>query len=127
MIYEVAYIILCVVLAYINYRVIIADKKVWHWLNGVVHLACWCTTYWFTKNWLLVAAMPFIGRLFFDTVLNLMRGLPLDYVSSWVKKGDRRSSWLDRIEWKIFHNGLLPKMVYLLIIAALNIILWTRN
>jgi hypothetical protein len=121
MIWEFIYIVLCIVLAFINWKVIEADKRVYHGLNGVFHLVCWVAFYLITRNIILTAALPFIARLFFDVMLNCFRGLPLDYVSSWVKNNNPRASKTDRLEWQIFKDGLAPKAIYLVIIIALNV------
>lgn len=120
MIYELVYIFVCTLLAYINYRVIVADKQVYHWLNGLVHLVCWATVYLLTHNWILMIALPFIARLFFDTMLNLFRGLPLDYVPK------KPKSVIDKLEKSVFdNNGVLPRAIYLVVIIVLNFLLWT--
>lgn len=122
MIYQLIYLAFCLILAFINYRVIKANKRVYHGINGVLHLACWITVFLITKNILITATLPFIGRLFFDTALNKMRGLPLNYVSDWVKTNNPRASKTDRLEWQIFKSGLLPKVIYLIVIIVLNVI-----
>jgi hypothetical protein len=115
MIYELIYLFICTALAYINYRVIIADKRVYHALNGLVHIACWVAVYLITKNFVLVAILPFIARLFFDVMLNLMRGLPINYVPKNPK------SIADKVEKKVFGmDGLTPKAIYFIIIVVLN-------
>jgi hypothetical protein len=118
MIYEASYLLFCIALAYINYRVIAADLRVYHALNGVAHLICWIVCYLLTKNIWLVLTLPFIGRLFFDTMLNLLRGLPVDYVPKNPK------SIVDKTEKKVFgNNGILPKLIYLAIIIGLNFLI----
>jgi hypothetical protein len=115
MIYELIYLFVCIALAYVNYRIIIADKRVYHALNGLVHIACWITVYLITRNWVLVAILPFIARLFFDVMLNLMRGLPINYVPKNPK------SIADKVEKQVFgQDGLTPKAIYLAIIIILN-------
>jgi hypothetical protein len=127
---EIIYIIFCLALAYWNYRQIARDKVINHDNNGLMHIVCWIIinlvfylspAYKDSPTWLLSIALPFIGRLFFDSSLSLMRGLPLDYVSKTPK------SIIDKFEKSIFGmNGLLPKLIYLVIIIALNIIYYAR-
>jgi hypothetical protein len=58
----------------------------------------------------------------FDTSLNSLRGLPLDYVAQ------KPKSIIDQIEKKVFgKNGILPKMVYLLIAITFTIISYAVN
>lgn len=122
MIYELIYIFICAALAYVNYLVIIADKRVYHGLNGLLHLACWITVFLLTRNWILVAILPFVARLFFDVMLNLMRGLPINYVPKYPK------SIADKVEKKIFGlDGLTPKAIYLIVIITLNIIYYANR
>lgn len=119
---QLIYILICVAMAYVNYQRIIKDKRVYHGINAVIHLACWLGVWLYSHEWILVLMMPFIGRLFFDTMLNLMRGKPLDYVTLTPKsKVDQAEKWLFK------DDGLLPKALYLFIIIVLNIIYYERN
>lgn len=116
------YIVFCIGFAYINYKVIKANKRVYHGLNGMLHLAVWIAVFFTMKSLLLTLSLPFVARVFFDTSLNLWRGLPLDYVPKNPK------SRADKIEKEIFgNNGLLPKIIWLLIITALLIIYHGQN
>jgi hypothetical protein len=78
----------------------------------------------FTHEWLLLLAMPFVGRLFFDTALNLFRHKGLFYVSPDAKAPHpvKGASVLDWYEWHLFKSGLWPKVVYLIILIILLII-----
>lgn len=119
---QLYYIIFCLGLAYINYRAIDANKRVYHAINGILHLAFWGVTIYVTKSWFPVVALPFLGRLCFDTALNIMRGLPIGYVSS------KPKAIMDKMEKGLFgNNGVLPKILYLIIVAALNIIYYATN
>lgn len=123
MIYQIAYVLFCIFLAYHNGKLIKKDKSINHKLNGILHLVCWVAIYLLSKSVVLLIIMPFLGRLFFDTALCLFRGLRWDYVSPWVKQGRPQSSVTDRIEWKIFKSGKWPKIVYAVIVIALNFFL----
>lgn len=109
------YIVFCLILAYINKRRIAYDKRIHHGINGLLHAVFWIAVLIITKSWFPACVLPFIGRLFFDAALNLMRGLPLDYVAKNPK------SIIDKFEKSIFGNdGILPKILYLAIIITLN-------
>lgn len=117
MIIEGIYIIFCLILAYVNKRLIAYDKRVKHGWNGFLHAVFWIAVLWTSNNWFPASVLPFIGRLFFDAGLNLMRGLPLDYVAK------KPRSLIDKIEKAVFGNdGILPKVIYLIIIIVLNIL-----
>jgi hypothetical protein len=62
-------------------------------------VAFWVVVVIITRSWFPVAVLPFEGRLFFDTGLNIMRGLPVDYVSRTPK------SYVDRFEKISLWNG----------------------
>jgi hypothetical protein len=116
-----AYIAFCIGLAWLNAELIKVGKRIYHALNGVAHLACWLVIFLVTKEWVLLAALPFIGRVFFDSALNMMRGLPLDYVAKNPK------SIIDKAEKGLFGNdGLLPKCIYLFISITLIIVYATH-
>ena len=115
-VYELLYVVFCIILSNINAHLIKDGKKIYHWLNGLIHLVAafifgWL--YW----WPGVIIILCNSRLFFDTLLNIFRGLPIDYVPL------KASAITDKIEKKIFGmNGILPKVIYLAISIALNII-----
>lgn len=116
MAYEIAYIVFCLLLAYYNAMRIKNDKRVYHGINAALHIICWAVIYLLTKNWFVISALPFIGRLFFDTSLNLMRGLSISYAPLNPK------SWIDIAEERVFRfNEVLPKIVYLITIIILNV------
>lgn len=116
------YIIFCIILAYINYRLIINDRRIYHALNGLAHLAFWIIVHLTMGSWPLTLAMPFIARLFFDVALNLFRGLPLDYVPRNPK------SIADKVEKAVFGSaGFTPKLIWLIIIVALITIYYVRD
>jgi hypothetical protein len=106
------------------YHLAYAEKGLHNW---ELHITCWLigtAVLCITKEWILIPAFPFVGRLFFDTALNLMRGLPLGYVSEHAKAKEyvEGSSKIDWREYHIFRSGITPKIVYLLIIISLIII-----
>lgn len=118
----VLYIIFCIILAYINYRVIISERRVYHALNGLAHLAFWVIVFFTMESLILTLAFPFIARLFFDVALNLFRGLPLDYVPRNPK------SIADKVEKAVFGPvGFTPKLIWLIVIVGLITIYYGRN
>jgi hypothetical protein len=117
MVIEGIYIVFCLLLAYANQRRISYDLVIYHGINGLCHVIFWGVVLLITKSWFPACVLPFLGRLFFDAGLNVMRHLPLDYVARNPK------SWIDRIEKSIFGNdGILPKLIYLIIIIGLNVL-----
>jgi hypothetical protein len=122
MIIEGIYIVFCLLLALYNKRRIAYDKHINHGLNGALHIIFLAVAVIITKSWFPVAALPFIGRVFFDGSLNLMRHLPLGYVSS------KPKSIIDKGEKSVFgNNGVLPKVIWLAIAISLNIIFYARH
>jgi hypothetical protein len=122
MLWVLPYIVFCFLLAVLNANVIAKGKRVYHALNGLAHALVWLACWYFTRDWWLVAALPFIGRVVFDTSLNSLRGLPLDYVAQ------KPKSIIDQIEKKVFgKNGILPKVIYLLIATTLIIISYATH
>lgn len=114
---QLIYIAFCLALAWYNYRRILFDKRIYHGINGALHLAFWGVVVIITKSWFPVVVLPFLGRVFFDAALNAMRRLPLNYVAKNPK------SIVDKVEKSVFGNdGILPKVVYLGLAIALNII-----
>lgn len=115
------YIIFCLLLAYYNKRRISYDLRIYHGLNALLHVIAWGVVFFFTRSWFPLAVLPFEGRIFFDTALNVMRRLPLDYVAKNPK------SIIDQGEKKLFGNdGILPKVIYAIIIIVLNIVFYGR-
>lgn len=113
MIYPLLYIAVCIALAAYNADLIKEGKRIYHALNGAIHLTAAILIGYFT-NWQYGLAVLFIARLFFDVSLSLMRGLSIDYISPNPK------SIVDKIEKKLFkNNGIIPKILYAFIIVIL--------
>jgi hypothetical protein len=126
-----AYTVFVIWLAYWDASRIKADKPVDHQRNGMLH-GCWFSlmlfvTLW-TKAWLLLLCMPFIGRVVFDVALNLFRGKPWDYVTPWLHDPKHYDSvaFFDRIEYRVFKSGAWPKVLYSAIILTLIIIHYAK-
>lgn len=119
MIGTAAYIIFCLLLAKYNHRRIRKDKRIYHGLNGCAHFIFWTGFYLATKDWLLLIAFPLIGRLFFDTALNVFRmgWRNIGYVAKNPK------SIIDKGEKFAFKkDGITPKIIYLTLIITLHLI-----
>lgn len=122
MIVEGIYIVFCLLLAWINKRRIVYDLVIYHGINGLLHALFWGITLYYTRSWFPACVLPFIGRLFFDAALSVMRGLPVDYVARNPK------SIIDKFEKSIFNgDGLLPKILYLTIIITLNTVYYVNK
>ena len=113
MIWLLLYAIACIGLAAYNNDLIRDGKRIYHAINGAIHLTAAILIGYFT-NWQYGLAVLFIARLVFDTSLNLFRGLGIGYVSP------KPKSIVDRIEkWAFKNNGIVPKILYAFIIVIL--------
>lgn len=113
MIYLISYACFCIALAWYNSYLINKDKRIYHGVNGALHLLA-AAAGWYFFSWQIGLAILPMARAVFDTSLNLFRGLSIDYVPSNPK------SIVDKLEKKLFkNNGLVPKILYLLIVIVL--------
>lgn len=118
MIYPLLYIPFCIAFAYLNAILIKKGKRIYHALNGLLHLTVAFLIGYFT-HWQYGLATLCITRLFFDIPLNLFRGLPIDYVSP------KPKSIVDRAEkWVFKTDGFTPKVIYL--IGAVFLFVWVQ-
>jgi len=116
MIYLIAYAVFCIAFAWLNSYLIKKNKRIYHGINGAIHLLA-AAAGWYFLGWTIGVAVLFVARLFFDVSLNLFRGKAIDYVSPSPK------SIVDKIEKKIFRiDGISPKILYLFIIIVLILI-----
>jgi hypothetical protein len=148
---QIIYGLLCILLAYINHRIILKDIRILHGLNGIFHVVFFLYFYFFVNHYLGITLLV-IGRLVFDTSLNLFRKRGIGYVA------ENPKSIIDKIEkivfttiqaiYLLFKNrkqsllegyeinsigkyspsksytfivGILPKIIYLITIIVLNI------
>ena len=121
----ILYIPFCVFFAWLNAKWIAEGKRIYHGINGSIHLFAAIIIGYSTK-WQYGLAVLFITRLFFDMSLNIFRKLPVDYISPEVKayKNFWKAIWkgkvVDYVEYKLFgNNGYLPKIIYAMIIVIL--------
>lgn len=61
---------------------ILDGRRIYHGLNGLVHVAILIPVYYYTKDLFFVIGLLSLRRIVFDTALNLFRGLRFDYISS---------------------------------------------
>lgn len=114
MIIEVIYIMICLLLAMINKDQISENKRINHALQGALHLGVGliCGV---LVNWLMLPLILLTARIFFTSALNLMRDLPLDYVTP------EPEALTDKVEQKIFgKNGKLPLIIYFVLYVLGN-------
>ena len=129
MIWLLLYIIPCLLLAWYNAKLIKKGKKILHFWNGLMHFSTAVAATIWLKDWRVPVIIWLLAKTVFDTALNLMRGLPLDYISPEVKKyaglkeALKKGKTTDWLEYKIFHgNAVVAKIVYLFIIVMLFVI-----
>jgi hypothetical protein len=106
------YAVFCILLAFVNYRVIKKGLRVYHSLNGLCHAIAFFLLWHFVDIQTALAGL-FMARVVFDVCLNKFRGLPIDYVPQ------KPKSIIDQLEKKVFRDGLTPKLVYVLVMAAI--------
>jgi len=115
-IFQILNALLCGGMAAIDADRIADGKKINHWVNGLIHCAI-AAGAWYVFDWKIGIAILFESKTVFDTVLNLFRDLPIDYVS------EKPASKLDQAEKFVFgKNFILAKSIYLIISVILNFI-----
>ena len=125
MIYALAiYAVFCLLFAKWNAVRIEQDKPIYHDQNAMLHSIWYGVAIFinlFTHEWFLMLAMPFVGRLFFDTALNGFRHKGLFYVSEDAKAAHyvAGSSKIDWLEYRIFKSGAKPKLLCLFILITI--------
>jgi len=109
MIYVLLYCLFSAVLAYYNFRLIKSNKRIFHALNGILHItAAGLITYYF--SWQLGLSLLLLVRVIFDTTLNIFRSLGVGYISS------DPHSIIDKIEGKFIEliaTGIYWKRKYI--------------
>lgn len=112
---QIIYALFCVWFARYNARRIIADKRIYHGINGAIHLsvACACGYFFSIISGVIILLL---ARVVFDSALNYFRFGYVTYVSQ------KPKSLADRLAKKVFGNN---KEVELLLEVFLLIILNT--
>lgn len=116
LLYELGYIVFCILFANLNAYLIKREKKIYHGLNGAIHIVAAVISailFWWASAIIILCN----ARVFFDSLLSVFRGLPLDYVSQ------KPKSLVDKGEKWIFGNdGWTPKILYIVISLTINVI-----
>lgn len=103
----------CIAFAFLNADLIKKEKRIYHGINGAIHLTI-AGLFWYYSDLCHALAALCIARVLFDWSLNLFRGLPLDYLPS------KPKSIADRIEKELFGgNGLIGKLLCILFAVIL--------
>lgn len=93
-IFVVLYSFLNILLANHDAVKIFQHKKIEHGINALVYLALILPAGYLTNSWIFLIGLLALRRIVFDTALNLLRGLPFDYISS------TTTSVIDRLSYK---------------------------
>ena len=103
MIFVLSYCLFSSVLSYFNFRLIKNNKRIYHGLNGFLHLSAAGIAF-YMYGWRESVALLCLVRVIFDTTLNICRGLGAGYISESPK------SIVDKIEGKFIE--LLSTALY---------------
>ena len=98
-----SYCLFAAVLSYFNFRLIKSGKKIYHALNGILHITAAGIAF-YLYDWQHSVALLCLVRVIFDTTLNIFRSLGLGYLSP------SPASIVDKIEVKAVE--LLATFVY---------------
>jgi len=108
MIFVLIYCLFAVVLAYYNFRLIERGKRIYHGLNGLLHLSA-AIIIGAKLGWVYGVSLLLLVRVVFDTTLNIFRSLGVGYIS------DDPHSIIDKIEGKFIEliaTGIYWKRKY---------------
>ena len=109
----IIYALFCIAFAYFNYELIKNGKRIYHGVNGFIHLSV-AVIFGIVHSPLYGLAALCLARVLFDWSLNLFRGLPLDYLPK------KPKSIADKIEVELFGgNGLVGKILCILFFIIL--------
>lgn len=93
-------------------------RRIYHGINGLVHIVILIPVYFYTRDWFFVIGLLSIRRIVFDTALNIFRGLRFDYISS------STTSIIDRLSYNFQKRyGYVIYYGIFFLIALLSIIL----
>lgn len=104
--FQIGYIVFAIAFAWLNAYLIKKGKRIYHFWNGMLHVAAavFCGWHWW---WGGGVALLLMTKVMFDTFLSHFRGLPLLY------SNPKGKSIMDKIEHKIFGNDVLEaRIVY---------------
>lgn len=130
MIPQIVLIVFCIFFAYANYRAIRIDARIRHAINGVfvsAFIGFFAVEYyklhgfWYSLKYVFINLL--LARAIFDTFLNLFRFHKLGIKSAINYVSLKPTSIVDKFEKKVFgYNGILPKVIYLILAVGLILI-----
>lgn len=93
-------------------------RRIYHGINGLVHVIIVGVVFLFTREWFFVIGLLSLRRIVFDTALNIFRGLRFDYISS------TTTSIIDRLSYNVQkrYGYVMYYGLFLLIVLASIII-----
>lgn len=92
------FIVINIVLAYIDSNRIKQGKRIYHGINGLLYGGLTACTYFLTYSIPSVFALLFLRIPVFNSALNLFRGLPINYTSK------TTTSIIDRLTYGIIER-----------------------
>ena len=93
-------------------------RRIYHGINGLVHVLVLIPVYFYTKDWFFIIGLLSLRRIVFDTALNLFRGLKYNYISA------TTTSIIDRISYKFQAKyGYIPYYGVFAIVLIISIFL----
>ncbi len=94
--YEVSFLIVNFIIAYIHSRLILHNKPIVHWIWAAGYFLIMGFAFWFTKSWLLLISSLLIREVVFAQALNAIRG------KKWFYINPATGSVIDEIDQKIY-------------------------
>lgn len=101
LILSLVFVIINIILAYIDARRIKQGKRIYHGVNGAVYGVLTLIGYLFVRDIFVIPAMLVLRIPVFNSSLNLFRGLPITYISK------TTTSIIDRLTY-----GIIEKVGY---------------
>jgi hypothetical protein len=115
LILSLIFIVINIVLAYIDARRIKQGKRIYHGINGAVYAGLTFIAYLFVRDLFIIPAMLVLRIQIFNSSLNLFRGLPITYISK------TTTSIIDRLTYGIVER--LGYFTYCSILLVVTLIL----
>lgn len=110
----IAFVLINIVLAFIDAHKIIKSRSIKHWVNGLIYAGMAAIPLLLYHNYYMIGAILFIRLVVFNIALSKFRGLKWDYISP------MPAAITDRIARKVFGgNGKLMYAIYTVIMIAL--------
>jgi hypothetical protein len=115
LILSLIFVVVNIILAYIDARRIKQGKRIYHGINGAVYGALTLIGYLFVQDLFVIPAMLVLRIPVFNSSLNLFRGLPITYISK------TTTSIIDRLTYGIVER--LGYFTYCFILLVMTLIL----